>query len=70
MKVVYDSEVDILTIVLSDASSEESHEDRPGVILDYDAEGNLIGLEILSASKRVENPLQLEHVITGVSIKS
>ncbi|GAP97735.1 DUF2283 domain-containing protein [Leptolyngbya sp. NIES-2104] len=67
MKVTYDSEVDILTILLSDAASEDSREDSPGVILDYDIEGNLIGLEILNASKRVENPLHLEHVITGIS---
>jgi uncharacterized protein YuzE len=64
MKVVYDPEVDVLTITLSNAVIEESDEDKPGVILDYDVLGNLVGLEILDASKRVGNPRELEHVIT------
>jgi uncharacterized protein YuzE len=65
MKVVYDPEVDVLTITLSNAVIEESDEDKPGVILDYDAIGNLVGLEILDASKRVNNPQELEHVIAS-----
>jgi uncharacterized protein YuzE len=65
MKVVYDPEVDVLTITLSNAVIEESDEDKSGVILDYDAIGNLVGLEILDASKRVGNPRELEHVIMG-----
>ena len=56
MKVTYDPEVDALTIILSDAAVEESNEAKPGVILDYDVEGNIVGLEILNASKRVDNP--------------
>ncbi|MBC7823093.1 MAG: DUF2283 domain-containing protein [Candidatus Parcubacteria bacterium] len=65
MKVIYDPEVDTLMIMLSEAEIEESHEDRSGAILDYDAAGNLVGLEIFNASKQVNNPLQLEHVIAG-----
>jgi uncharacterized protein YuzE len=64
MKVAYDPDVDILTIALSNAVIEESNEEKPGVILDYDAIGNLVGLEILDTSKRVGNPRELEHVIT------
>jgi uncharacterized protein YuzE len=67
MRVVYDPEVDILTITLSNAAIEESDEDKPGVILDYDAIGNLVGLEILDASKRVNNPRELEHVIANAT---
>jgi uncharacterized protein YuzE len=65
MKVIYDPEVDILTIEWSDAAIEEREEARSGVILDYDAAGNWVGLEILNASKQVNNPLQLEHLIRG-----
>ncbi len=46
MKVVYDAEVDVLRILFSDAATEESDEDKPGTILDYDAEVNIVGLEI------------------------
>jgi len=65
MKVTYDPEVDVLRIVLSDAAIEESDEDKPGVILDYDKEGNIVGLEILEASKRMANPRSVEYAVTG-----
>src|SRR5689334_7737251 len=53
MKVKCDPEVNILTIELSDSPIDESDHDKPGVILDYDKEGNIVSIEILSASKRV-----------------
>ena len=56
VRVVYDQEVDVLRILLSDATVEESDEDKPGVIIDYDGQGNIVGLEVLDASKRMENP--------------
>ncbi len=65
MKVTYDAEVDVLRIVLSGALVEESDEDKPGIILDYDKDGNIVGLEILDASKRVENPRSVEYAVTG-----
>ena len=64
MKVRYDPEVDVLSIELSDAPVEESDEDKPGVILDYDKDGNVVGLEILDASKRMGNPMSVEYAIT------
>jgi uncharacterized protein YuzE len=65
MKVTYDAEVDILRIILSDAEIEESDEDKPGVILDYDKDGNIVGLEVLNASKRTTNPRAVEYAVTG-----
>ncbi|MGA9058660.1 MAG: DUF2283 domain-containing protein [Terriglobia bacterium] len=65
MKVTYDPEVDVLRILLSDAPIEESDEDKPGVILDYDKDGNIVGLEILEASKRIANPRSVEYAVTG-----
>ena len=65
MKVTYDPEVDVLRILLSDAPIEESDEDKPGVILDYDKDGNVVGLEILEASKRIANPRSVEYAVTG-----
>ena len=56
MRVRYDDETDTLTITLREVPVAESDEDKPGVILDYDGEGNLVSVEVLEASKRVEEP--------------
>ena len=65
MRVTYDPEVDALSIILSEALVEESDEAKPGVILDYDAAGNVVGLEILNASKRVDNPRAIDYALAG-----
>ena len=63
MKVRYDPEVDVLSIVLSDVPVRESDEDKPGIVLDYDDNGNVVGLEILDASKRMGDPMSVEYAI-------
>ena len=63
MKVRYDPEVDVLSILLSDAAVEESDESKPGVVLDYDKGGNVVGIEILEASKRMGDPMSVEYAI-------
>jgi uncharacterized protein YuzE len=63
MRVIYDSKTDTLTIILSDAPVTESDEDKPGIILDYDASGNLVSLEVLDASRRVGLPTQIEYQV-------
>jgi uncharacterized protein YuzE len=61
MKVFYDSHTDTLNVILKDkVAVHESDEDKPGVILDYDKEGNLISLEILDASKRVTDTRKVD----------
>ena len=65
MKVTYDPQVDVLRILLSDAPIEESDEAKPGVILDYDKDASVVGLEILEASKRISNPRSVEYAVTG-----
>lgn len=60
MKFGYDTETDTLRIVLSSAPIAESDEDKPGVMLDYDADGNIVGIEVLQASKRTDNPSRIE----------
>ena len=65
MKIRYDPEVDILSIVFNDVPAEESDEEKPGLILDYDKSGNIVGVEILDASKRIENPRSLDYAVAG-----
>jgi len=54
MKLNYHPETDSLYIDLSERPSVESREISAGVVLDYDAEGNLVGIDIDNASKKVE----------------
>ena len=68
MKVIYDRKTDTLTIILSDLPVEESDQDKPGVILDYDAQGNLVSLEILDASRRVKSPSQIEYQVAPIAV--
>lgn len=54
MKLNYYPETDSLYINLSDQTSVESQEISEGVLLDYDADGNLVGIDIDNASNKVE----------------
>lgn len=65
MKITYDPSVDVLRIILSSAPIQESDEDKPGMILDYDAAGNLVGIEVLAASTRVDDPRSLQYAVSG-----
>lgn len=66
MKISYDETTDTLSVILKDNPPvAESDEDKPGVILDYDAIGNLVSLEILDASKRVTEARKVEFQTTG-----
>jgi uncharacterized protein YuzE len=65
MKIIYDPVEDVLRILFSNAPIEESDEEKPGMILDYDKDGNIVGLEVLGASKRIENPRSVEYAVAG-----
>lgn len=54
MKLNYYIETDSLYIDLSEKTSANSVEISEGVVLDYDAEGNLVGIDIDNASKKVQ----------------
>jgi len=61
MKGKYGPKTDTLSIILmDDARITESDEDKPGVILDYDEQGDLVSLEVLDASKRVTEARKIE----------
>ena len=64
MKVQYDSKTDTLSVILKDNTTvHESDDDKPGVILDYDKEGNLVSLEILDASRHVTDARQVDFAL-------
>ncbi len=68
MSITYDPETDTLTIILSDAQVDESDEVREGTILDFDARGNIVSLEILHASERVQAPSQIEYRVAPLAV--
>jgi uncharacterized protein YuzE len=53
MKVTIDPEADALYMRRSDTRIKDTEEVKPGIILDYDDDNNLVGIEILRISKRV-----------------
>lgn len=65
MTAVYDVKTDTLTLRLGTAPVAESDEDKPGIILDYDAAGNLVGIEILDASHRVSEARSMQFQVAG-----
>jgi len=54
MKLNYYPETDSLYIDLAEKTSVESREVSQGVVLDYDADGNLVGIDIDNASRKLE----------------
>ncbi|NCX89964.1 MAG: DUF2283 domain-containing protein [Betaproteobacteria bacterium] len=43
----------------------ESDEVRPGVVLDFDADGKVLGIEMLDVSERTDNPRELAIELVG-----
>lgn len=67
MKISYDQATDSLYIHLSDRTSVESDEVQDGVVLDYDANGALVGIDLQHASQRMDiNSLQVSKMPLGV----
>jgi len=56
MVIRYDKELDIVYIRFSEKKIEESNEDKPGIILDYDIDGSIVGIEVLNASSQMVQP--------------
>jgi uncharacterized protein YuzE len=67
VRVIYDPETDRLTVIFAETPAAESDEEKSGVILDYDAVGNLVSLEILDASRRVAIPARIEYQVGSPS---
>ena len=63
MNVTFDPAKDILLISLKAVPVYETSQIAPGLILDYDEDGNVIGVEIRQASQRVDSP---NHITSSV----
>ncbi len=63
MKVKYDKEVDVLYIKLSDEPIAESDQEKPGIIIDYSAAQQIVGIEILNASSKMPSPIKVEYEV-------
>lgn len=64
MRMTYDPDVDALRLRLSEAPVEESAEVAPNVVLDFDGEGRVVGIEVLFVSDLPDaNPMELAYRI-------
>jgi uncharacterized protein YuzE len=62
MKIAYDPEVDALSITFRDTTV-TTRDLGEGLAADYDAHGQLVGLEVLDASRRLGGRESLRHVV-------
>ncbi|MEM9808282.1 MAG: DUF2283 domain-containing protein [Cyanobacteria bacterium P01_D01_bin.56] len=68
MKVIYDPEQDVLQIALVTAIIEETTQISPGLVLDYDEDGKVIGLEIRKASMKTDSPFAISFNVGKANI--
>jgi uncharacterized protein YuzE len=67
MKLTYYPDTDSLYIDLSEQPSVDSQEISEGIVLDYDASGNLVGIDIDNASQKVQlKELTLSNLPTEI----
>ncbi len=65
MKIRVDHEADALYIPLNDNAILESELVAPGIVLDYDAQGEVVGIEVLYLSRR--SSLDLSHLLYEIA---
>jgi uncharacterized protein YuzE len=65
MNIKYDHEIDVLRIIFSNNPIAESDEEKNGLILDYDKDGNVVKMEILQACRRIEEPFACDYAVTA-----
>jgi uncharacterized protein YuzE len=65
MKIEYDPKADAMYIRLIAGTVVDSDEVRPGVVFDFDAQGRVLGIEMLDVSLRTDNPRELAMELIG-----
>lgn len=68
MKVIYDPDTDILTLILREMSIEESDEITEGVIIDYGKDNKIVSIEMLDASENISEPQSFMYEIKGSKV--
>ena len=63
MRIIYDPGKDILQIALNTREVVETAQISPDLVLDYDDDGLVIGLELRRASNRIDNPMGVAFAI-------
>ena len=63
MKVIYDPDTNILTLILREISIEESEEISEGVIIDYGKDNKIVYIEMLDASENISEPQSFMYEI-------
>ncbi|WOD42001.1 DUF2283 domain-containing protein [Nodosilinea sp. E11] len=63
MQITYDPDRDILQIAFNQREVDETARVSPNLILDYDNDGLIVGLELRQASKRVDNPMSFTFIV-------
>jgi uncharacterized protein YuzE len=61
MRSRYDSEADALYIRFAETAIVESEEVRPGIVLDFDADGKVVAIEVLDASEHLTSRAKLDQ---------
>ena len=65
MKIEYDQKADAMYIRLRAGTVAESDEVRPGLMLDFDSNGRVLGIEMIDVSDRTDNPRELAMELIG-----
>ncbi|NER00193.1 MAG: DUF2283 domain-containing protein [Cyanothece sp. SIO2G6] len=68
MKIIYDPDKDILQISLRSEPVEETTQIAPGLVLDYDEDGQVVGLEVRKASTRVDDPYAIAYQVGAADL--
>jgi uncharacterized protein YuzE len=65
MKIEYDQQADAMYIRLRTGTVAQSDEVRPGMVLDFDAQGRVLGIEMLDVSQQTDNPKELAMALVN-----
>ncbi|MBE9157335.1 DUF2283 domain-containing protein [Nodosilinea sp. LEGE 06152] len=69
MQITYDPDRDILQIAFNQRDVDETARVSPNLILDYDEDGLIVGLELRQASRRVDSPLSVTFTIGDADLE-